>query len=689
MNAAEIEFHEDAAVPSRTICFCALFCFVCHSFAVEPGEILPRDAEFDPQIPSPEDHLGFKIGHRHIYHHELVGYLKKLASASARVTIQEYARSYGGRPLVVTFITSPENHKKLDVIRRQHVQLADPAVSAQIDIGSLPAIINMGYSVHGDEPSAGNVAPLVAYYAAAAMGDAHKRLLDDVVIMLDPCLNPDGFERFAHWANNHRGAVLNPDPNHREHRQAWPGGRTNYYWFDLNRDWLPAQHPESHGRVEMFHRWQPNVVLDFHEMGTDATYFFQPGVPKRNHPLTPSRNLELTREFANFHAAALDKIGSLYFTEEQFDDFYMGKGSTYPDLHGSIGILFEQASARGHVQESVNGPLSFPFAIRNHFVTSLSSLQATMKHRAQLLEHKRTFYQDVAALVRNGNSKGYIVTAPADPARLHHFLAILTRHQIRAYRLLRDMQIDGRTFRGGESFVIPSDQPEFRFLQALFEKRLEFEENIFYDVSTWTLPLAFNLQYAELTTLPTEDQLGKPFSRDALPTTPLVTSHNDLAYVIDWRGYYAPKTLYRLLADDIKVKVAAKPFRLQVRGQLDGQESVFGHGTLLVPLGIQPEKRERVVEIVRRASTEGVAVHPTTTGLTSHGIDFGSSNFVVVPKPKVLLVTGTSVSGYEAGEVWHLLDRRFQMPVTLVDGGRLGGTKLTDYTVLVMVSGNY
>ena len=267
----------------------------------------------------------------------------------------------------------------------------------------------------------------------------------------------------------------------------------------------------------------------------------------------------------------------------------------------------------------------------------------------------------------------------------YHFLEILARHQIHAHRLSVDLQVDGRTFRKNESFVIPAAQPEFRFLQALFEKRTEFEENVFYDVSTWTLPLAFNLQYAELRTLPRAEQFGGLFSLDDSPSSTLATKPNDLAYVIEWRGYYAPEALHQLLAAEAKVKVATRPFHLQ----LDGRGAAFGCGTLLVPLGIQPEKRGQIAQIVKRASAEGVVVHPTATGLTSHGIDFGSSSFVVVPKPKVLLVTGSGVSSYEAGEAWHLLDRRFEMPVTLVECRRMSSVDLNDYTVVVMVSGSY
>jgi len=545
-------------MPRRLLIATALLLVANSLVTAAPIAILPSDMVYDADIPTPQSYLGFDIGTRHILHHELVGYLHHLADNSDRVTVEEYARSHGQRPLILLTITSVKNQQRIDSIRGQHLQLVDPATSVDVDIKSLPAVINMGYSVHGNEPSGGNVAPLVAYHLAAGSGPAHESLLDKIVVLLDPCLNPDGFERFAQWANNHRGQVPNPDPNHREHVEPWPNGRTNYYWFDLNRDWLPAQHPESQGRLAMYHRWKPNVVLDFHEMGTDSTYFFQPGVPARNNPLTPARTFQLTRQFARKHAAALDGIGSLYYTEERYDDFYMGKGSTYPDLHGAVGILFEQASSRGHLQESVNGPVSFPFTIRNQFATSLSSLDATLELHDALLDHKRTFYQDALALARASDIQAYVVATPHDPARLHHFLEILSRHQIHAYRLTQPLRVDGKMFKAGEAFVIPTEQSEFRFLEDLFARRTEFKENIFYDVSAWTLPLAFQLQIAALDELPADLELGREFSARRFPRQSATFAKSDLAYVIDWRGYYAAKPLYQLLAADDQVNVDNK-----------------------------------------------------------------------------------------------------------------------------------
>jgi hypothetical protein len=650
--------------------------------AVEPGDILPKGMTYDPAVPTPEKHLGFRVGERHLYHHEVVGYLKALAGKSDRIKLQEYARTYGGRPLLSLTITSTANHKRLEEVRADHLRLSDPKASGAVSLDRLPAVLWMGYGVHGNEPSATNAAPLVAYHLAAGTGADHEKLLDEVVVLLDPSLNPDGFDRFAHWANDHKGAAVNPDPSHREHREGWPTGRTNYYWFDLNRDWVPAQHPESRGRLAVYHQWKPNVVLDFHEMHSNSTFFFQPGAPTRTHPLIPKKNLELTHGLAKRHAAALDKIGSLYFTEEQFDDYYPGKGSTYPDLHGGVGILFEQASSRGHAQDTPNGKLTFPFTIRNQVITSLSSLKGTREMRRELLEFKRDFY---AGSAKPAGPAGYVVSDPGNPARLREFLTLLRRHDIRSYPLTDAVTADGKKFVRGESYVIPADQPESVFLRALFENRREFADSIFYDVSAWSLPLAFNLDYSALEKLPEAGQLGPAFESGPAPAYKVEFAADDLAYAIDWRTDAAPRVLAELLAAEVKVRATTTPFRAAVG---DG-ETDFGYGTIVVPLGIQPDKREAVVRVLKGAVGRGVPVHPLKTGLTATGIDLGSAKLAPVEAPKVLLVTGEGVSAYQAGEVWHQLDHRLKVPVTLVDAYRLGTTDLGEYTAIVLVSGTY
>jgi hypothetical protein len=319
---------------------------------------------------------------------------EKVAEVSNRVKLVEYGRTYENRPLLLLTISSPKNLANIDQIKAEHHKLVEPDKSSSLKTADMPIVVWMGYSVHGNEASGTNASPLAVYYLAAAQGAEIDSVLNESVILVDPRINPDGGERFSSWVNANKSMNLVADPNSRELNETWPGGRYNHYWFDLNRDWLYTQHPESKGRIVKYHEWKPNILTDHHEMGSGSSFFFQPGIPARTHPITPKKNIELTEKIGKFHASALDKIGSLYFTKEGYDDFYYGKGSTFPDAQGCIGILFEQASSRGHLQETPNGPMSFAFTIRNQFTTTLSTLRAAKSMRQELLDYQRSFYQE-------------------------------------------------------------------------------------------------------------------------------------------------------------------------------------------------------------------------------------------------------------------------------------------------------
>ncbi len=646
----------------------------------------PEGVECDDSIPTPREFFGFDIGHRHLSHAQVADYVRKLAEVSDRISVEQYATTHGGRPLLMLTITSQNNRDRLDEIREAHHKLTKPnsADAESVSLDSLPAIINMGYGVHGDEASATNCAPLVAYYLAAAKSDEIEQWLDDCVILLDPSLNPDGFNRFANWANRYRGVVPNPDPAHAEHNQMWPPGRVNYYWFDLNRDWLPAVHPESQGRLGWYHQWKPNVVLDFHEMGTNSTYFFQPGIPQRTNPMTPAKNQELTRKFGSYHAKALDKRGSLYFTQERFDDFYMGKGSTYPDLHGCVGILFEQASARGHVQTNQDGILKFTEAIGNHFTTSLSSLRATSAMRTELLKYKQNFYAQASKMSAKQKVKTYLFSCQDNRQRLEAFARILLRHDIDSYWLKEDTEYGDRTFDAEFSLVVPCEQPEYRFLKSLLMRKKNFKENIFYDVSSWTLPLAYGIEQVNLQKTFDADSLTKYSPNDTASETPATEfADDDLGYFVDFRSDVAAKLLGELLANDIRVRVAKKPF---ITSEDSGQ-SDFGYGTLSIPLQIQPEKRKSITEILSSEKFDGAVVTVVQNGLSQTGPDVGSPTFSVIKKRNVAMMIGNGVSAYSAGEIWHLLDSQYQMPVTLLKQSSFAKTKIDNYTTLILADG--
>ena len=645
------------------------------------------DEEFNPAIPTPESFFGFQVGEWHLQHSPLLFYFKSLDAASDRAVLYEYARSHQLRPLVQLIITSPANHSRLEEIRKNHLLLADPTRSGGVDITQMPVVVHLGYGVHGNEPSTHNAAPLVAYYLLASNSPKVHAMLDNMVIIIDPSLNPDGQDRFASWVNRHRSRTLNPDPEGREFNDVWPGSRSNHYWFDLNRDWLPLQHPESAGRVRAYHRWLPNVSGDFHEFGPNETFFFQPGVPSRINPLTPNRTNDLTLAIAKYHARAMDEKGQLYFMFEDFDDFYPGKGSTYTDLTGSIGILFEQATTRGHRRETIHGVVDFSETILNQVTVSMSTLHAAFDKRIELLENMRMFFRSAIEVAEQLPVKAYVFGDANDKGLNNHFLRVLLDHHIAVYNLREPITIANSNFEPGSAWIVPLSQPHSRLVRTLFEKVTTFEDSIFYDVSTWNFPLAFNIPYGEIT----RPRQATALQGDRLLELPEISGKvsgglSNIGYVFHWKHYYAPKALYFLQKKNIRTRVATEPFSID----FGNTSEEFGYGSILVPSQIQDIGPEQLYEIVKEAAkTSGIEIFATTTSFTTRGINLGSGSFAALDKPEVLMLAGPGVDSREAGEIWHLLDYRYHIPVTLVEPARFGNIDLARYNTIVMVSGTY
>jgi len=664
----------------------AVMCVRAQELPFDMGVPLPGVTGYSEAIPKPEAVIGHRIGNRHTIPSEVVDYFRAVDAVSDRVVLQAHGRTYEGRLLIHAIVTSPANHAKLEEIRQANLRLSDsPGDVPDAALADMPAIVWMGYSIHGNEASGTEAALLLLYHLAAGSGPAVEEVLDRTVIILDPLFNPDGRDRFTDWVNRNRGMVPTSDPQDREHNEPWPTGRTNHYWFDLNRDWLPAQHPESQGRLEVFHNWRPQVLTDYHEMGSDATFFFQPGVPSRVNPNTPARNQELTSRMAEYHARALDQIGSLYFTEEQYDDFYYGKGSTYPDVNGAIGILFEQASSRALERETVDGVLPYAFTIRNQFVASLSTLESIVELREELLRHQRDFYAEGSRIAAENPVKGYVIGLEPDPARAHALAGLLRRHRIALYELAQDITVDGQAFRRGSAFIIPMDQPQTRLLRGIMEPVTVFEDSIFYDISTWTLPLAFGLKYAELRQ-PVGSYLGTSLPDSIRVVGQRVGGEASYAYVLPWGSYYAPRALYRLQSAGAHPRLMMRPFSTSV----DGQPITFRRGSIVVPVMKNGGNPERIHEAVRSIVTEdGVTVYALHSGLTPSGPELGGLTSVVLERPRVALITGPGVNSSNAGEVWHLLSERMRMPVSLLDAENVSGADLRRYNTIVLAGGSY
>jgi len=644
------------------------------------------DDDYLPEIPKPSSIFGHSVGEWHLSHDKLTTYLSVLAGQSDRVIMQEYARSWENRPLFHLIITSPANHARLEQIREEHLTLSDPGSGQQPDPANMPAVVRLGYNVHGNESSASNSSVLVAYYLAASRNPEVLNYLDNLVILIDPCLNPDGFNRHASWINTHKSQTTMPDDNSRGFREVWPGGRTNHYWFDLNRDWILLQHPESRGRVEVFHQWKPNVQTDHHEMGSSSTFFFQPGILSRTNPMTPERTTELTRKIGQYHAAALDQDGSLFFTEEIFDDFYYGKGSSYPDVNGSVGILFEQAGTRGFERDTPRGKLSFPNAIRNQVRVSISSVKASFEMREELLAHQREFYESTSSLFNASSEKAYIF-GEADQASQASFMDILLRHRIKVFELKQGKTIDGTNYSPGSAFLVPLNQPQFRMVQNLFKPQKKFADSLFYDVSTWTLPYAFNIPYAALgQSIQVEELMGEQVTEIKRQSGKILGNVSQVGYVFTWDEYDAPAALYKIQAAGLMTQVATEPFEFQHQ---EIRHS-FSYGSIFIPVQKQGKTPEEIHNIITIALQEtSITAYAIGTSHTSQGMDMGSSRFMPLKKPVVLLLTGDGVSSGEAGETWHLLDARMHMPVVLIDQGQLNAMDLSPYTHLLMPSGSY
>jgi len=672
----------------RKLLILLLFTISHYSIAqVDLAYYLPQNVSYNSSIPTPASVIGHEVGEWHVTHDRLVYYMQALAEASDRITIEQTGKTYEGRPQLLLTITSPDNHTNIEEIKSNHIKLSDMDAANNMNTENMPVVIWMGYSIHGNEASGSNAALAVAYYLAAAEDDAMNETLKNAVILLDPCFNPDGLNRFATWVNMHKSYHLNPDPDSRELNEVWPGGRTNHYWFDLNRDWLFQQHPESRNRVKKFQEWKPNILTDHHEMGSSSTFFFQPGVPSRTNPNTPEANIRLTGKIAEYHEAALDNIGSLYFSKEGYDDFYYGKGSTYPDVQGSIGILFEQASARGHLQKTENGLLSFPFAIRNQFTTSLSTLNAGVEMKKSLLDYQKDFYANASKRADNDPVKALVYGSEKDGAKDFNFTNILLQNKIDVHMLNSDITVNGHTFEKEKAYVVPLKQSQYSLIKGIFSTQKTFSDSLFYDISAWTLPYAFNLPYTELNRNDYSiDLLGEKVTDLPFPKGDVVGGKAKYAYMFAWDGYYAPRALYRLLEKNIRVKVATNPLTINTSDGI----TAFTYGAINVPLGAQETDEESIHELMKTISgIDGITVYAVNSGNAITGSDLGSRNFETLEKPKVAMLVGEGVRSYDAGEVWHLLDYRFRMPITMIDKVDFSGAELARFNTMVLADGRY
>ena len=625
---------------------------------------------FNSKIPSPQEFLGYGIGEQHTRHDLIVSYLYRLAELSDRAEIEIYGYTHERRKLVMLRVSTPENLKNLKSIKEKHLQFVNPNLNPT-NYDELPVFVQLGYNVHGNEPSSSEAALLTAYTLVASNSPEVTNYLNNAVVFIDPTINPDGRDRHTQWANQYKAKQLVSDNIDAEHNEMWPRGRTNHYWFDLNRDWLLAVNPESQGKLAWYHKWYPNVVTDFHEMGTNSHYFFEPMKPIGSaDPIMPKENYEdLNDLFATYYSTALDDIGSLYYTKESFDGTYPGYGSSYPDLQGALALLFEQASSRGHVQDTDYGQITFPFTIRNQYKSSIATIKAAVENKATLRKYQQDFFKSAVTQKAKSGFAAYEFGDAYDRNRNKAFVEFLLKHKIKVYQK-------------GSKFVVPLKQPQHRMVQTMFETYSKYRDSVFYDASAWSVSNFYNMQAKGLKSV----RLGNQITTTDGMLNPNLATKTSYAYLLDWDDYNAPAALAHLQKKGIKASVAFKPFSAQTNS---GTKN-FNYGTVMIPVSKQSMDADTVFEIVSEVQKKfEVPMYSTATGFSLKGIDLGSNNFRKIQDPKIAMLIGDGVSSYEAGEVWHLLDNRVHLPITKIQMNRFRNASLDKYNTLVMVSGSY
>ncbi|GHU83450.1 peptidase M14 [Bacteroidia bacterium] len=651
------------------------------AFSTELSYYMPKEWNYtlNKEIPTPQEVLGFQLGEQHVNWSQVEQYMHILEKLSPRITIKEYGRTYEHRAYLNLTITSEKNQKSIEDIRTTHNKLIDPSVSGSLDIKSMPVVINLMNTIHGNEASGVNASIGFAYFFAAAQGAEIDELLDKVLINLIPSQNPDGMNRYAAWVNANRSFPDVPDPLSREASEPWPGGRSNHYWHDLNRDWLPVQQPELKFQMKLYHEWSPNVVDDFHEMGGNSTYFLEPSDPVCYYPAIPEENKQLTAQISSYNMKALDRIGSLYLSKDQFDSYYLGTGDVYGDALGAVAMLFEQASVRGHIKKTDNGLISFPFSIRNQITCAFGTVKGAYEMKDKLLDYQRRFCADRYKEAGSLTEKAWIFDGNGSEAISYHFIELLRSHNLDVSKLAKDLTQNGHTYSKDNSYIVPVQQRNSMILRSLFESITYFKDSLFYDVSTWNMAEAFNLKYTSVKSM--AGLIGDAVTQPVFKPGSVKGGVSEYAYLFDNKEYYSPLLVKSLQEAGLLVKVSGRG-----ANSADGTV-VYGPGMYVLPVANQKLSAKEIYDKVEKLAIEtGVNVQAVASSQMKD-FDLGHFDNQALKEPKIAILTGTGMSTGQSGSIWYLLNYRLKMKPVLLDQATLSSADLNEFNVIIIPSG--
>ena len=632
------------------------------------------------QISSPATFFGHPLGSQFHRHHEVMDYVKAVAAASPRVELQPYGKTYEGRELALLLVSSEENLAQLETIRQNNLKAT--GLLPGKPSGPRKPVVWLSYNIHGNE-SASTEAAMQVLYQLATQDTANW--LDELVVIIDPCVNPDGRDRYVNWYQQVRHATPISDPRDIEHREPWPGGRYNHYLFDLNRDWCWQIQQESQLRGVHYAAWMPQVHVDFHEMGPQSPYFFAPAA-RPFHPIINRWQREFQQLVGSNHARYFDAAGWLYFTSESYDLFYPSYGDTWPTYQGAIGFTYEQGgSGRAGLafEREAGDTLTLGERLAHHYTTSLSTIEAAYQARQRLLDNYDQYFAE-AQQGKGAAFAAYVISRDNAPGNLQPLRDMLDRMNIRYGRATRTQQIMGRAYdtknrrsievKPGD-LVIESAQPQGHLVRVLFDPEAELEDSLTYDLTAWALPYAFGLKAAAVVApVATEPMAAESPFRLQVPDEPAY------AYLVDWDGLPA----VRWMADMMEAG-----FRLRrSEGDLVLKGRRFAPGTLVVTRA-DNRNRDLDAEAVRLANLHQVGIFAARSGWAEQGSDLGSSSFPVVITPKVAMVRGESLSATRMGELWYYLEQEIGYPFHMLPLDALSSSGLARYDVLILPSGRY
>ena len=656
---------------NRLLCMCLSMLFPFWTLIAQPVT-----------IKSPDQFLPYRLGERFTPHHLLVDYFEYVDKASDYVQLVNYGQSYELRPLMAAIISTPENIKRLEEIRTNH--LRQTGILPGTPINDAIAIVYLSYSVHGNEAACAETAMAVLY--DLVRGDAtYSSWLKNTVVIIDPTVNPDGFDRYAQWSNRVSHKPYNVSTGTREHNEPWPGGRFNHYYFDLNRDWVWQSQQESRQRLAFFHQWMPHVHADVHEMSYESPYYFAPAA-QPYHPNISEWQTTFQKVIGKNHAKHFDEEGWRYFTRERFDLFYPSYGDTYSTFAGAIGMTYEQGGS-GYANRAIvmnNGDtLTLADRIAHHRKSSLSTIEVCSKHAKELVDEYASFYKQ-SMTDAPGDIQYYIIKRDYFPDRVEALLELLDRNKIVYQEVAGSVSgIQGFNYLTAREevfaaldgdIVIPSNQPRAVLLHVLFETNAQLTDSLTYDITSWCLPMAYGLKVfatKEVVASRTHIKDTITFASDTKP----------FAYAMPWGSVKASHALGMLLQKGIVARYAPAPFTIDDKN--------YDTGTVLFMKGDNRKEKQFETLIKSVAEQENVSIEPLRTGFVEKGNDLGSDQYVLIRQPKVLAFAGEGISPPGIGEIWHFFEEDIMYPIDLVELKAIHDIAIDHYNVILLTDGYY